>query len=75
VKTAAAKYLLRNNRTVGMFIPTDKPSALAYRHAGPGGDGIELQGRAALAKAKSLIPRLIKLKHVCGGWNCPRASR
>jgi zinc protease len=29
VKDVAAKYLLRNNRTVGMFIPTDKPERVA----------------------------------------------
>lgn len=29
VKAAAAKYLVRNNRTVGLFIPTDKPERVA----------------------------------------------
>ena len=29
VKAAAAKYLVRNNRTVGVFIPTDKPERIA----------------------------------------------
>ncbi len=29
VKAAAAKYLVRNNRTVGLFIPTDKPERIA----------------------------------------------
>ena len=29
VQTVAAKYLQRNNRTVGMYIPTDKPERVA----------------------------------------------
>ena len=29
VQAVAAKYLLRNNRTVGVFIPTDKPERVA----------------------------------------------
>jgi zinc protease len=29
VQTAAARYLLRNNRTVGVFIPTEKPERVA----------------------------------------------
>lgn len=54
VKAAAAKYLVRNNRTVGLFIPTDK----AERVPVPPTPDIaamvaNYQGRAALAEGEA----------------------
>jgi zinc protease len=54
VKAVAAKYLQRNNRTVGMFIPTEKAERIAIP---PTPDVAALvanyQGRAALAEGEA----------------------
>jgi zinc protease len=57
VKAAAAKYLVRNNRTVGLFIPTDK----AERIAVPPTPDIaamvsDYKGRAAIAEGEVFDP-------------------
>jgi zinc protease len=57
VKAAAAKYLVRNNRTVGLFIPTDKPERIAV----PPTPDVEAlvanyQGRATLAEGEIFDP-------------------
>jgi zinc protease len=57
VKAAAAKYLVRNNRTVGVFIPTDKPERIAVP---PTPDVAALvadyKGRAGLAEGEVFDP-------------------
>ncbi len=57
VKSAAAKYLVRNNRTVGLFIPTDKSERIAVP---PTPDVAALvaayKGRAALAEGEVFEP-------------------
>jgi len=57
VKAAAAKYLVRNNRTVGVFIPTDKPERIAVP---PTPDVTALvadyKGRAAIAEGEVFDP-------------------
>jgi zinc protease len=57
VKAAAAKYLVRNNRTVGVFIPTDKPERIAVP---PTPDIAALvtdyQGRAAISEGEVFDP-------------------
>jgi zinc protease len=57
VKAAAAKYLVRNNRTVGVFIPTDKPERIAVP---PTPDVTALvadyKGRAPIAEGEVFDP-------------------
>ncbi len=57
VQIAAAKYLQRNNRTVGMFLPTEKPERIAVP---PPPDVAALvanyKGRAALAEGEAFDP-------------------
>jgi zinc protease len=57
VKAAAAKYLVRNNRTVGVFIPTEKPERIAIP---PTPDVVSLvadyRGRAAIAEGEAFDP-------------------
>ena len=57
VKAAAAKYLVRNNRTVGVFIPTDKPERIAVP---PTPEVAALvanyKGRAAIAEGEVFDP-------------------
>lgn len=57
VKSAAAKYLVRNNRTVGMFIPSDKPERVPVP---PTPDVAALvadyKGRAAIAEGEAFDP-------------------
>jgi len=54
VKAAAARYLRRNNRTVGVFIPTDKPERVPVP---PAPDVAALvagyKGRAAIAEGEA----------------------
>jgi zinc protease len=57
VKDAAAKYLVRNNRTVGLFIPTEKPERIAV----PPTPDVEAlvanyQGRATIAEGEIFDP-------------------
>jgi len=54
VQTAASKYLQRNNRTVGLFIPTDKPQRIAIP-ATPDVMGLvqNYKGRAAIAAGEA----------------------
>ncbi len=57
VKAAAAKYLVRNNRTVGIFIPCEKPERIAIP---PTPDVAALvanyRGRAAIAEGEAFDP-------------------
>ncbi|MCX6927799.1 MAG: insulinase family protein, partial [Verrucomicrobia bacterium] len=57
VKAAAAKYLVRNNRTVGIFIPSEKPERIAIP---PAPDVAALvadyRGRAAIAEGEAFDP-------------------
>ncbi|HVV72643.1 MAG TPA: pitrilysin family protein, partial [Verrucomicrobiae bacterium] len=57
VKAVAAKYLVRNNRTVGVFIPSDKPERIAVP---PTPDVAALvadyHGRAAMAEGEAFDP-------------------
>jgi len=57
VKAAAAKYLVRNNRTVGVFMPTDKPERIAVP---PTPDVATLvadyKGRASIAEGEVFDP-------------------
>jgi zinc protease len=57
VRAAAAKYLVRNNRTVGLFIPTDKPERIAVPPT-PDVDALvaNYQGRAMLAEGEIFDP-------------------
>ena len=63
VQAAAAKYLRRNNRTVGLFIPTDKPERVEVP---PTPDVAVMvaayQGRAALAEGEALDPSPEKIE-------------
>jgi zinc protease len=57
VKTVAAKYLVRNNRTIGLFIPTQKPERIAI----PATPDIaqlvtDYRGRAAIAEGEVFDP-------------------
>lgn len=57
VKAAAARYLQRNNRTIGVFIPTEK----AERVVIPGTPDVQAlvsnyQGRAAIAEGETFDP-------------------
>jgi zinc protease len=53
VQAVAARYLQRNNRTVGMFIPADKPELIAIPHT-PDVQALvaAYQGRTALAASE-----------------------
>jgi len=57
VKAVAAKYLVRNNRTIGVFIPTDKPERIPVP---PTPDVAALvadyQGRAAITEGEVFDP-------------------
>lgn len=57
VKAVAAKYLVRNNRTVGVFIPTAKPERIAIP---PTPDiaslVVDYHGRAAIAEGEAFDP-------------------
>jgi zinc protease len=57
VKTVAAKYLVRNNRTIGVFIPADKPERIAIP---PNPDLAtvvgDYKGRAQLAEGEAFDP-------------------
>jgi zinc protease len=57
VKAAAAKYLVRNNRTVGVFIPTEKPERIAIPPT-PELAGLvaDYRGRAAIAEGEAFDP-------------------
>ena len=57
VKAAAAKYLVRNNRTVGVFIPTDKPERIAVP-ATPDVTALvaNYKGRAPIAEGEVFEP-------------------
>jgi len=63
VKAAAAKYLQRNNRTVGMFIPTEKSERIAVP---PNPDVAALvadyKGRATLAEGEAFDPEPAKIE-------------
>jgi zinc protease len=63
VQAAAAKYLLRNNRTVGLFIPTDKAERVTVP---PTPDVAALvanyTGRAALAEGEQFDPAPAKIE-------------
>jgi zinc protease len=63
VQLAAAKYLQRNNRTVGMFLPTDKPERIAVP---PTPDVAAMvanyQGRVALAEGEAFDPAPEKIE-------------
>src|SRR5262249_25939468 len=54
VKAAAAKYLQRNNRTVGMFIPTEKPERVPVPQSPDVADLFkDYKGREAIAAGES----------------------
>jgi len=57
IQLAAAKYLQRNNRTVGVFLPTEKPERIAVP---PTPDVVAMvanyKGRAALAEGEAFDP-------------------
>lgn len=57
VQAVAAKYLLRNNRTVGLFIATDKPQRVAVP-ATPDLPGMvgDYKGRALVAAGEAFEP-------------------
>ena len=57
VKAAAAKYLVRNNRTVGVFIPTEKPERIAIPPT-PDVAGLvaDYRGRAAITEGEAFDP-------------------
>ena len=63
VQLAAAKYLQRNNRTVGMFLPTEKPERIAVP---PTSDVAAMvanyKGRAALAEGEAFDPDPAKIE-------------
>ena len=63
VQAAAARYLQRNNRTVGVFIPTDRPERIEVP---PTPDVPALvanyQGRAALAEGEEFDPAPAKIE-------------
>ena len=63
VQMAAAKYLQRNNRTVGVFIPTEKPERIAVP---PPPDVAALvasyKGRVALAEGEAFDPAPEKIE-------------
>jgi zinc protease len=57
VKAVAAKYLVRNNRTLGVFIPTDKPERIAVPPAPDVAALIsDYKGRAAIAEGEAFDP-------------------
>ncbi|MGH7968741.1 MAG: M16 family metallopeptidase, partial [Limisphaerales bacterium] len=57
VKAVAAEYLVRNNRTVGVFIPTDKPERVPIP-ATPDIASLmaDYHGRAAIAQGEAFDP-------------------
>jgi zinc protease len=63
VQLVAAKYLQRNNRTVGMFLPTEKPERIAVP---PPPDVAALvanyKGRTALAEGEAFDPEPAKIE-------------
>jgi zinc protease len=63
VKAAAAKYLVRNNRTVGVFIPTEKPERIGIP-ATPDVAGLvaNYRGRAAIAEGEVFDPTPEKIE-------------
>ncbi|MFO1514508.1 MAG: pitrilysin family protein [Verrucomicrobiota bacterium] len=63
VQLAAAKYLQRNNRTIGVFIPTDKPERIAVP-ATPDVTALvaSYKGRAALAEGEAFDPAPEKIE-------------
>lgn len=57
VKAVAARYLVRNNRTVGMFIPTDKPERIAIAPTPDIAAMVsEYKGREAIAEGEVFDP-------------------
>jgi len=57
VKSVAAKYLVRNNRTVGEFIPTEKPERIAVPPAPEIATLVSnYQGRAEIAEGEAFDP-------------------
>jgi zinc protease len=57
VKAVAKKYLVRNNRTVGVFVPTEKPERIAIP-ATPDVAALvgDYRGRAAIAEGEAFDP-------------------
>jgi len=57
VKSVAAKYLVRNNRTIGVFIPTEKPERVAIP-ATPDVAALvsDYSGRAGIAEGEAFDP-------------------
>ena len=57
VKAAAAKYLVRNNRTIGVFIPTEKPERIAIPSTPDVSTLVaNYKGRAAIAAGEVFDP-------------------
>jgi len=57
VKAVAAKYLVRNNRTVGVFIPTDKPERVTIAQTPDvAALVVDYKGRAAIAEGEAFDP-------------------
>jgi zinc protease len=63
VQAVAAKYLQRNNRTVGMFIPTDKAERVAVP-ATPDVNALvaSYQGRASISEGEEFDPDPAKIE-------------
>jgi len=71
----AAKYLLRNNARWHVHSHGQSRARGRTAHAGPGAMVSSYKGRAALAKAKSLIPAPDKIEARVRRMELPRASR
>ena len=57
VQRVAEQYLVRNNRTLGLFIPTDKPERVAIPQVASVAEMVEgYEGRAAIAQGEVFDP-------------------
>jgi len=57
VKAVAARYLVRNNRTIGVFIPTGKPERIAIPSTPDISELVaNYKGRAAIAEGEAFDP-------------------